>query len=171
MNSTKQYIQEAILQDLNLCQHLCTKIGNDLWDWKPRENMRTTTELLQYLSFIGGSGVELYVNGGFTPQNLVKFRADRDAATTATPADFQDLLEKQKQIIVAQFAMITDDDLFNRKTLQPWGEEVTLLHALLNNSMKYLTAYRMQLFLYAKLNGAEITTSNAWRGADSKRKV
>ena len=171
MNSTKEYIQEAMLHDLDLCQHLYTKISNDLWDWKPRENMRSTTELLQYLSFIGGSGVELYINGGFTPQNLTKFRADRDAASNATPADFPELIEKQKQMIAAQFATITDDDLFNRKTLQPWGEEVTLLHALLNNSTKYLTGYRMQLFIYAKLNGAEIGTSNAWRGADAAKKA
>ncbi len=171
MNSTKEYLQAAMLHDLDLCQHLYTKIGDDVWDWKPKENMRSTTELLQYLAFIGGAGVELYIKGGFTPENVKELRAAGANAKEAKPSDIPGLIEKQKTIITQQFATITDEDLFNRKTLQPWGEEVTLLHALLNNSSKYLTGYRMQLFLYAKLNGAEIGTSNAWRGVDTTKKA
>ncbi len=171
MNSTKQYIQEAILQDLDLCQHLYTKLNPELWDWKPRENMRSTRELLQYLSFIGAATAALYCNGGYTPENIPSLRDARELVADAKPEDFPQLIEKQKKDIITILAPITDYDLFHRMTQQPGGGEATLLFALLNNSTKYLTGYRMQLFLYAKLNGAEIGTSNAWRGADAAKKA
>ena len=41
--------------------------------------------------------------------------------------------------------------------------------AILNGPAKWLAAYKMQLFLYAKASGApELKTSNLWRGADPK---
>ncbi len=44
----------------------------------------------------------------------------------------------------------------------------TLGLAILNGPLKWLTAYKLQLFLYAKACGAEIGTANAWAGMDWK---
>ena len=38
--------------------------------------------------------------------------------------------------------------------------------AIMSGPLKWLTGYKMQLFLYAKATGAEIGTSNAWGGYD-----
>ncbi len=64
---------------------------------------------------------------------------------------------------------ITAEDL-ETETVYPWGEKVKLGRALLEAPLKYLTAYRMQLFLYAKQSGAEVGTANNWRGVDPKPK-
>jgi hypothetical protein len=50
----------------------------------------------------------------------------------------------------------------------PGGGELPLGAALLNGPFKWLTSYKLQLFLYAKANGAAIGTVNAWAGMDSK---
>jgi hypothetical protein len=45
--------------------------------------------------------------------------------------------------------------------------DTTLGRALVETTLKWLTAYRMQLFLYAKASGNEkIGTANNWAGVD-----
>ena len=41
-----------------------------------------------------------------------------------------------------------------------------LWYALFTMSMRWLGGYRMQLFLYCKAAGAEISTPNCWEGID-----
>lgn len=49
----------------------------------------------------------------------------------------------------------------------PWGEPVKAGAALINMPLKCLVAYRMQLFLYAKLVGlTELGSANCWVGVD-----
>ena len=48
------------------------------------------------------------------------------------------------------------------ETRSPWGQ------AIFATSVRFLCAYRMQLFLYIKQCGAtELGTSNAWLGMDA----
>jgi hypothetical protein len=49
----------------------------------------------------------------------------------------------------------------------PGGGTRTLGLAILEAPFKWLTAYKLQLFLYAKATGASaIGTANAWAGVD-----
>ena len=51
----------------------------------------------------------------------------------------------------------------------PGGGMLPLGFAVLEGPLKWLTAYKMQLFLYAKATGAtQLKTSNLWRGTDPK---
>jgi hypothetical protein len=165
----KEYILEAMIKDLNVCQHLYEKIPIDAMDKRPGEKMRSTKELLQYIAFIGGASVESYVAGGWgNEKNIQKLKAVREEASKMDAADFVADLEEEKEKITALIAPLTDEDLLHNETTQPWGQRVKLIEALLNNSLKYLAAYRLQLFTYAKMWGADINTANAWRGVDSK---
>jgi hypothetical protein len=123
-------------------------------------------ELLRYLSFIGAANLQTYIDGGWLPENLEVLKAAREATANLTPAEFHNALEDQKQKIKAIFTTLTAEDLSTKMTLEPGGAESPLLYVLLNSTLKYLAAYRMQLFLYAKMNGAEIGTANNWRGVD-----
>ncbi len=166
MQIVKDYIERSMLHDLDIVQHLITKLPESAWVWRPKEGMRSTTELLQYLSFIGAANLQTYIDGGWLPENLVHLRAAREATASLTPADFHGALEDQKNKIKAIFADLSLDDLSTKTTIEPWGVESPLLYVLLNSTLKYLAAYRMQVFLYAKMNGAEIGTLNNWRGID-----
>ncbi len=167
----KEYILDSMIRDLNVCQHLYEKIPADAMDKRPREDMRSTRELLQYLAFIGGASVQTYVNGGWAKEeNIARMKAAREIASKLDPADFVAALEEDKKKITELLSPLTDDDLLTKETTHPWGQKVMLIEALLNNSMKYLAAYRLQLFTYAKMWGAEINTANAWRGVDVKPK-
>jgi hypothetical protein len=164
-------IAETILkeceQELSNMQHLYTKFDASKADWRPQENMRTTFELLQYLTFIGT------VFARHFPQPS----EDRDAARNAyrdlaksakenvTFDNFPQMIEKEKEELRAAFANVKDADL-QRQTYHMFsGTEHTVLEGLLT-VLKYLCAYRHQLFLYAKLNGAEVNTLNNWYGKE-----
>ena len=160
-----------MIRDLNVCQHLYEKIPADSMDKRPREGMRSTRELLQYLAFIGGASVQTYVNGGWAKEeNIARMKAERESTNKLDPHDFVAALEADKNKITNLLTHLTDEDLLTMETTHPWGQKVMLIEALLNNSLKYLAAYRLQLFMYAKMWGAEINTANAWRGVDSKPK-
>jgi hypothetical protein len=46
----------------------------------------------------------------------------------------------------------------------PWKGKMPLGAAIINAPVKWLTTYRMQLFLYLKMNGRpELATGDAWR--------
>ena len=167
----KDTIVDSMIKDLTVCQHLYEKIPSDAMDKRPREGMRSTRELLSYLAYIGSASVETYLNGGWAnEENIARMKVIRDDANKIKPEDFVAILEVEKKKISASLASLTDEDLLSRETTQPWGQKVKLAEALMNNSLKYLAAYRLQLFLYAKMWGAEISTANAWRGVDVKPK-
>jgi hypothetical protein len=167
----KDYILEAMLKDLTVCQHLYEKIPAGSMDKRPREGMRSTRELLNYLAYIGSGTVESYIDGGWAKEeNVARMKAVRENANKIEPEDFIAAIEAEKKKITEALAPLTDEDLLTMETTHPWGTKVKLIEALLNNSLKYLAAYRLQLFTYAKMYGAEISTPNAWRGMDPKPK-
>ena len=168
----KEYILDAMIRDLTLCQHLYEKIPEGAMDKRPREGMRSTRELLHYIAFIGSASVETYINGGWAKEeNVERMKAVRETTNKIDLDNFVTILEEEKKELTALLTPITDEDLLTMETQQPWGTKVKLLEALLNNSLKYLAAYRLQLFMYAKMWGAEIATPNAWRGIDVKPKA
>jgi hypothetical protein len=167
----KDYILEAMVKDLTVCQHLYEKIPEGAMDKRPREGMRSTRELLNYLAYIGSSSVETYIHSGWAKEeNIARMKAVREAANKIEPEEFVERLEEEKKKIADALSPLTDQDLLTIETTHPWGQKVKLVDALLNNSLKYLAAYRLQLFTYAKMWGAEISTPNAWRGVDVKPK-
>ena len=167
----KEYLLDAMIRDLTVCQHLYEKIPEGSMDKRPREGMRSTKELLHYIAFIGSASVETYVNSGWAKQeNIERMKAVRETTNKIDLDNFVAILEEEKKKLTDILTPLTDDDLLTMETTQPWGQKVKLIEALLNNSLKYLAAYRLQLFMYAKMWGAEIGTPNAWRGVDVKPK-
>jgi len=168
----KEYILDAIIADLSICQHLYSKIPEGTMDKRPREGMRSTLELLQYLSCTASITIESFVNGGWSkPANIARVKEKRDKSATLDPKDFVAAVEEEKQTITELLQSLSDEDILTMETTLPWGVKVKLVEALINNTLKYIAAYRLQLFLYAKMWGAEISTPNAWLGKDPKPKT
>ena len=75
----------------------------------------------------------------------------------------------QKQEILDFFDSVSEETLLTQEAPMPGGGVLPLGAAILNGPAKWLAAYKMQLFLYAKASGApELKTSNLWRGTDPK---
>ena len=128
----KDYILEAMVKDLTVCQHLYEKIPAGSMDKRPREGMRSTRELLSYLAYIGSGTVETYIHGGWSKEeNIARMKTVRDTANMIDPENFVAALDEEKRKITEAFAKLTDEDLLTIETTQPWGTKVKLVEALL----------------------------------------
>jgi hypothetical protein len=165
--SIKESLLNSCLHDLTICQHIHTKFEPKNANWRPRENMRSTLELMQYLSYIGKALTRHFVN---PPEDRAQARdgyiaASKWSGEAVTFANFTEMIEREKEEIRQLLSALTDADL-QRITYHPFSQaESTLFDALLTVG-KYVCAYRHQLFLYAKMCGATVNTRNNWYGMD-----
>jgi hypothetical protein len=163
----KDSLLKSCIHDLAVCQHLHTKFDASQAHWRPRENMRTATELMQYLCFIGGTMTKHFIDPPAdheTARNIYRANS-KNSKENITFENFSDAIEREKDAIREAFSSITDADL-SRTTYHMFSNEESSLFDSLLTVVKYLTAYRHQLFLYAKRCGAEISTPNNWYGKD-----
>jgi len=117
-------------------------------------------ELMQYLSGIGATMLRWFVINDLTPEEWVKIREYRK---TLTVENFRDRLDEQMEDIVKYMNMINEEDLVKVEVTLPSKEKMVLGTAIINAPIKWLAAYRMQLFMYLKMNGrSEISTREAW---------
>jgi hypothetical protein len=166
--SIKESLLNSCLHDLTVCQHLATKFAPENADWRPRENMRSTVELMQYLSFVGMAFTQQFISAP-EDRDLARnnYRTLAKLSSDGVNLDnFAEWIEREKDAIREAFSTISEAGL-SRPTYHPFsGDESTLFDALLTTT-KYIAAYRQQLFLYAKMLGANVNTRNNWYGLDS----
>ena len=171
--SIKNALLNTMLHELTICQHLHTKLKAEDANWRPSENMRTTVELMGYLSYIGQSTVAHFVEN---PEDRSLYLPKAYALTeqvkeTVTFTNFSEALEEEKESIKKSFENWTDEDVLTKMTYYPWSGQDCSLFSGLNTTLQFLTAYRHQLFLYAKMRGATIGTRNNWGGVDAPAAV
>ncbi|TND10094.1 MAG: hypothetical protein FD123_342 [Bacteroidetes bacterium] len=154
---------DAIIKECEICKHLYTKIPADTFDFRPTPGQRSTLELLRYLSICGSAPLHVVLNG--SDWSLWKSFSERSATMTAE--EFPAAMDRQIEEIKNLFAAIADTDLRSLDVKHPRGEVMKLGTGIVRMPLGWLTAYRMQLFLYAKQSGAsDIGTSNNWAGVD-----
>lgn len=129
-------------------------------DFRPAEKMRSTLELMQYLTTIGASMLRLFVKNDLTPDEWNRIREYRKGVTRE---NFKERLDAQMEEIVAYMHSITEEELNTKEVELPSKEKMILGTAIINAPVKWLAVYRMQLFMYLKMNGRHgIGTKEAW---------
>jgi len=158
----KEQIISAIEKEIKICQRLYTKLPEGGLKYKPQEGMRDTLELLQTITAWGSSTAETYVCTDPDEKDKIyeKYFGNIEAIK---PEDFHKLMNEQLETIKTLLKDVSDDDLLTKPVTVPWGEEMKLGQALLETTLKWLTGYKMQLFLYAKMAGATVLdTGDCW---------
>ena len=158
----KENLQNNIIKELKLIKRLSTKIPAGLEDFRPKENVRSLIELLQYLSGCGTGMIQFWYSG--EPEARPFLMKLREAAPKVTLDNAPAIFDEQIALVNTLFAQITAEDLENKQVQYPWGATDTLGVAIVETSIKWLTGYKMQLFLYLKLATDEaLTTPDLWR--------
>ncbi|HSN13895.1 MAG TPA: hypothetical protein VLT61_04635 [Anaeromyxobacteraceae bacterium] len=159
---SKTHLLGSLHHECTVAQHLFTKLPPDSFDYRPSATQRSTLELLQYLSVIGIAGATCMAE-----QDWKRFAPFGERAKAMTAEGFPAAMERQKAELTALFDALSDERLATQQAPLPAGGTQPLAVALMNGPLKWLTAYKLQLFLYAKATGATgIGTANAWRGTD-----
>jgi hypothetical protein len=161
MSHTEQ-LQQALVKELNICKRLFTLLPEGSYDYKPKEGMRTTMELLRYISFITGCTLESF-NFATVQEGYALYDEREKSADDMKPEEFPARIDKEIERVNIFMDGITDDDLNSREVSQSWGEKDMLGGAIMESALKWITGYKMQLFLYAKMSGAkELDTGDCW---------
>ena len=158
---SKEWLADAMVRDCKIFVHLHSKTPADLQDWRPSPSQRTVMELLRYVAVSPISYLKNYLEpeAGWRDKYLV-------IGNAVTFDEFPARMGQTQHEILEFFQEVSAEALIARKVKTPAGEEMPLAQAILNGPLKWLPAYKMQLFLYLKQNGIQLGTPNLWRGVD-----
>lgn len=160
----KSQIAASMARECDICKHVYEKLTPAAYSFKPSEKQRTTVELLQYIAICGIAGIQ-----SLHQSNWKVFGEYRARVAEMKPDEFPAAMDRQKKEIHEYFDQITEHTLETQDARLPIGGTQALGQAILDLPFKWLPAYKLQLFLYAKMTGSsEIGTSNAWMGIDWK---
>ncbi|MEM7355922.1 MAG: DinB family protein [Acidobacteriota bacterium] len=159
-----EHLLNSMRHETQILKHLHSKLSAEQLDYRPAEGMRTTLELLRYLSYCGIATAEALVTGDWEKYHA-RAAAAEDLASDAFPA----AADRQIAELETLVENLSAQDLA-REVDTPGGGSGPLGVALINHPSRYLATYRMQLFVYAKASGCfELSTVNNWGGRDDPR--
>jgi hypothetical protein len=145
--------------ETEICVALFGKMPAGGLAYRPSPAQRDTLELLKYLSKGPRNGVIRVVAGDWaaTPPAM-------DMAKDMPPSDFVRQMRLQAEEVARVLRAADPGDLERGTMSFPWGETFTKMDALIHYPYRWLTGYRMQLFLYLKAAGAvQLGTPDLWR--------
>lgn len=162
---SKDHLSAALTNECDICNHLFTKLDRRAYDYRPSPTQRSATELLRYLSIIGIAGVRILDSGDWS-----QFQGFVEESNKMRPEEFPVAMARQKQEMEQWFASVDEKTLASKPATMPTRVVLPLAAAIIHGPVKWLSAYKLQLFLYAKATGAgDIGTFNAWAGMDAPK--
>jgi len=160
---TAQQFLDSIAHETRVCQHLATKVDPQQLDYRPVEGSRSTIELMRYLTWCVEAPVEALLNKDWS-----KVSQYAESTNEMTLEQFSEAMDQQLAKTKEWIGGISEEEFMSRSALMPWGAEVPLGAALVDTTLKFISAYRLQLFQCIKVCGAtELGTANAWLGVDA----
>jgi len=155
---SKDEVLYLMNEETAICKHLFSKIPEDAMDFRPSTQQRSILELLQYLSYCGYSTALGLYQGHWDHMSVV-----REKANAMTASEFPNAMDEQMENLRILFAEISDDE-WNTKTIEaPFGNVDPVNMTMMFSPARFMTAYRMQLFLYIKAAGvADFGTEDCW---------
>lgn len=159
MSSYKEHLLINLEKEIVLLKRLAAEVGQNDLAFRPAEKMRSTEELLRYVA-----GVAAYMLRWFTEDLTPEAREKiREYNKTLDLENVQQRLDEQWATIQHVMDGITEEDLLVKEVTLPWKEKMVLGAAIMHAPLRWLTTYRMQLFMYLKMNGhEELGTADAW---------
>jgi len=156
----KQHLLQNLQREIFLLKQLAGFIEERDLDFRPADKMRSTLELMQYLSGIGATMLRWFIKNDLNPEEWAKIREQRKLVTLD---NFKQKLDEQLEQFVMYMDLINEEDLNTKEVELPSKEKMILGTAIINAPIKWLAAYRLQLFTYLKMNGrSDISTREAW---------
>jgi hypothetical protein len=162
MITKEQYIK-SFVKELEIIKHLAEKITPEMLEYRPSEKQRSTLELMQYLGHISVTAIMSFLDP--IKNDYMELSKAKD---TVNAENFISKIDEQIKVVTEQINLLTSEQLEKEASFFGMSDKLSM-HLL--NALKWITAYKMQLFLYIKANGvSNIGTSNAWAGFDTPPK-
>ncbi len=157
MFSVESFIR-AYFKESTISIDLFHKMPSGALDYRPTPGQRSTAELLRYLSY-GPYNVTRRILAGDWSLGKPANEATKEWPASDFPRNMRWQMEEVARLVRAANSrcLEIDDMVF------PWGETMKKGEALVNHPLRFLTGYRMQLFLYLKAaGGGHLATKDLW---------
>jgi len=163
---SKQNLTESLTFEFGVVKHLFSKIPDGGMDYKPTEKQRTTLELLQYMSIVVPATIDCISKG-----DTKVFMPYVEISKTVTAENFLEIFDQHEKLAYELLEKFTEETLGETINIFNMGEMTKGVY-LVETILKWIVAYKMQLFLYVKASGnTSIGTSNLWGGMDMPPKI
>ncbi len=164
MEKFKNFLVDEMQREVELIKNIHSKFPADQLDFRPNEAMRSAKELCQYLEVCALPGLLRLTH----PDNekLERVREELQAEANKIPEEeFARAMDWQMEK-VRFFADKLTEETWKTGSITIWKDQkLDTAQTLLTTGLKFLTAYRMQLFLYAKMAGnTDLNTFDCWVG-------
>lgn len=157
----KEEILDLIRLETKVCKHLFTKLDASDLAFRAVPDTRSIEELLRYLTYSVIGPAHAIVHDDWQ-----SYQNRAESADSFELATFPQVMDQQLAEVETLFAALDDESLARRRTM-PWGETLPVAQALMRTTARFMAAYRMQLFLHAKLAGHhELSSADCWLGVD-----
>lgn len=158
----KQHLQNAIVDEMKICRRLYTKIPQDKMDFRPKTDMRSIHELLQYLCIVGSALPNYWLNE-YESDFFAAFNKKAAASKQMPHEQFLSVMNDQIELTYKLFDQINEEDLIKKEVMYPWGGKAPFGEAIMSTSIKFLSGYKLQLFLLIKMcTDQKLGTPDAW---------
>ena len=163
---TKAEFLASLQRENDITLHLVSKLTPAQADFRFSPEQRSTIELLRYLAVQLEGTIGFYLTGSWDT-----WEKSEAAAKELTLAQIPAALTAQFAAVQAQLASIDEAAFATRRCTTFSGQETGFASALLEYTLKFAVAYKMQLFLQAKASGSVLVSSNLWAGKDPAPKA
>ncbi len=159
---TKEDFLNSIAHEVHVCKHIFSKASPSQADYRPAEGIRSNLELMQYLSCSASLPTEALIKGDWSMASKAM-----EESSTMKWEEFPARMDAQLESVRSMIAAVPDEEFMTREAALPWGASVKLGAGLVDTSLKFMSAYRLQFFQNVKVSGAkDMNTANAWLGVD-----
>lgn len=156
----KEHLYKNLEREIVLLKQLAKVIEEKDLDFRPHEKSRSNIELMRYLSGLGANMLRWFIDNDLSPEEWAKIREHQK---TLSIENFPARLDEQLVTIKRYMDAISEEELLTKVVTLPSKEPMLLGMAIMNAPVKWLAAYRLQLFVNLKLNGHEhLSTKEAW---------
>ena len=163
----KQYLLNSIIKEMKICRTLASKVPAEKIGFKLKDDTRSILELFHYLSFIGTGSIRYWYRTDGSDFKTFFGEMRSKSIEINTPEQFIAAMSNQVEQITALFDQISEDDLHTKIVDYPWGETAPLGQDIIETNIKWLTAYKLQLFSLIKhATEQKMGTPDAWRNTE-----
>src|SRR3954469_5522122 len=112
----KQHLLNAIIDEMKICKRLYTKIPQDKMDFRPKADMRSIDELLQYIGIVGTALPEYWLNESGS-DFFASFDKKKAAFQKIPHHQFLSVMNNEIELIQKLFNQIDEENLLNKEVI------------------------------------------------------
>lgn len=157
----KQNLLNVLEKEIGVIKTLSSKVTKEMLSYSPMEGMRTTEQLLQYLTWCSSATISYFLLEDKSKANEIFTKVDKDSKTVNYD-NFKERMDGELMKIKELFQEFSEEDLLTKEVLLPWQQPMILGQALMETIIKWLSGYKMQLYLYMKQNAIKLDTGDCW---------